>query len=151
MKHGDFAIGLTAAAATALAAVLITLLFGTAVWHRVAHGENYGQWAAQNEAINKWYRELMQPDYPEVSCCGFADAYHADSFEVDGDKYVAIITDTREDGPLSRRHIEPGTKIPVPNHKLKFDAGNPTGHGVIFVQWQQAGWYVLCYVVPGGV
>lgn len=108
-----------------------------------------GQWENTDPVIRKWYQGLMQPDQPELSCCGVADAYHADDFEVDGDKYIAIITDTREDAPLGRPHISPGTKIVVPNNKLKWDAGNPTGHGVIFVSRDQK--IVYCYVVPTGI
>ena len=85
---------------------------------------------------------------PAASCCGEADAYWADSFEVDGDKYVAIITDPRPDEPLRRKHIDIGTRIVVPNHKLKYDQSNPTGHGIIFLS---RGDYVYCYVAPGGV
>jgi hypothetical protein len=36
----------------------------------------------------------------------------------------------------------------VPNHKLKYDQSNPTGHGIIFLS---RGDYVYCYVAPGGV
>jgi hypothetical protein len=32
---------------------------------------------------------------------------------------------------------------------MKWDAGNPTGHGVIFLQIGTAN--VYCYVAPGGV
>ena len=63
-------------------------------------------------------------------------------------KYVAIITDTRDDKQTGRPHIPPGTKVVVPNHKLKYDRGNPTGHGVIFVNTTLD---VYCYIVPGGV
>ena len=107
-----------------------------------------GQWEATDAAVRAWFRELMQPDNPRVSCCGEADAYYADAFEVEGDKYVAIITDTRADAPLGRPHVPAGTKVVVPNHKLKYDRGNPTGHGVIFINLSRD---VLCYVVPGGV
>ena len=107
-----------------------------------------GQWEATDGMIRAWYRELMQPDNPRVSCCGEADAYYADSFEVEGDSYVAVITDTRDDAPLGRPHIPVGTKVKVPNVKLKYDRGNPTGHGVIFVNTTLD---VLCYIVPGGV
>jgi hypothetical protein len=41
----------------------------------------------------------MRPDEPYLRCCGLADAYWADSYEVKGDQYIAIITDTR---PLLR-------------------------------------------------
>ena len=95
----------------------------------VASARDFGQWEATDPVIREWYQALMQPDNPAVSCCGEADAYWADLFEVDGDKYVAIITDSRPDGPLRRKHIDVGTKIVVPNHKLKYDQSNPTGHG----------------------
>src|SRR5580693_4411641 len=37
----------------------------------------------------------LAPDNPAVSCCGEADAFEADAFEVEveGDHYIAIITD----------------------------------------------------------
>lgn len=113
-----------------------------------AAARDNGQWEATDSDIRAWYRELMQPDNPRVSCCGQSDAYYADGFEINGDKYIAIITDERDDAPLGRPHIPPGTKIVVPNAKLKYDRGNPTGHGVIFVN---TGLDVLCYIVPGGV
>jgi hypothetical protein len=72
---------------------------------------------------------------------GEADAYEADLFEVGEGRYVAIITDGMGDIPN-------GTKIPVPNNKLKWDEGNPTGHGIIFLGLQGQ---VYCYVLPGGV
>jgi hypothetical protein len=77
---------------------------------------------------------------PWVSCCGEADAYEADIFEVEGRHYVAVITD-------GKGEIPNGTKIPVPNYKIKWDEGNPTGHGIIFIGVQGQ---VYCYVVPGG-
>jgi len=106
-----------------------------------------GQWGNSSKTIRDWYAGLMMPDKPAISCCGTADAYWADDFAVEGDHYVAIITDDRDDAPLRRPHIDVGTRIEVPNHKLKYDAGNPTGHGVIFVG---PGQQVYCYVVPGG-
>ena len=71
----------------------------------------------------------------------------ADSYEVKGDQYVAIITDPRDDIPLRRVHIENGRRFPVPNTKIKWDRGNPTGHGIIFIGYGED---VLCYVPPGG-
>jgi hypothetical protein len=114
---------------------------------QIVQVRNNGQWEATPADVVEWFRNLRQPDHPRVSCCGEADAYWADSFEVDGDNYVAIITDTRDDAPLKRPHIAAGTKVKVPNYKLKYDRGNPTGHGVIFVS--PTG-YVYCYVTPGG-
>jgi hypothetical protein len=37
----------------------------------------------------------MQPDNPQISCCGETDAFEADTFEVEGDHYVAVIIDAR--------------------------------------------------------
>lgn len=85
--------------------------------------------------------ELMQPDHPNLSCCGEADAFEADTFEVDGDHYIAVITN-------GKGVIPNGTKIDVPNGKMKFDAGNPTGHGILFLG---RGYTPICYVAPGAV
>jgi hypothetical protein len=122
-----------------------------------------------------WIRELKMPDQPRVSCCGEADAYWADSYETvdcsytasEEDPfpekqvcYVAIITDKRDDKPLGRQHREVGSKFIVPNYKLRKDTlglpkdkdgnpiGNPTGHGVIFLN---SGGDVYCYEPTGGV
>jgi len=104
-----------------------------------AAARDFGQWENQAPEVRKWFQKLMQPD---------ADAYWADSFEADGERYVAIITDERPDGPLGRPHRELGEKILIPNSKIKWDDGNPTGHGIIFIG---AGGQVFCYVPPGGV
>src|SRR3979411_1602304 len=94
-----------------------------------------GQWENSPPHVRRWFQGLRQPDNPRVSCCGEADAYEADIFEVDGGRYVAVITD-------GKGEIPNGTKIPVPNHKLKWDEGNPTGHGIIFIGVQGQ---VYCY------
>jgi hypothetical protein len=94
------------------------------------------------------FQKLMQPDNPNLSCGGEADAYWADQFEVRNGQYLAIITDDRADGPLRRPHRAMGEEIVVPNNKIKWDAGNPAGHGVIFVGPQEQ---IYCYVTPGGV
>jgi hypothetical protein len=106
-----------------------------------AHARNSGQWADTPAAIRQWFQNLMQPDNPTMSCCGEADAFEADMFEVEGDHYVAIITD-------GKGILPPGTRIAVPNTKMKWDAGNPTGHGIIFLGGNGQ---LYCYVAPGGV
>lgn len=128
---------------------LVGALLGAFLVLGPALARDGGQWDEQPLNLRQWYQGLMQPDNPAVSCCGEADAYWADSFEVEGDHYVAIITDTRPDEPLGRPHIEPGTKVVVPNHKMKWNEGNPTGHGVLFMR--AYGVWVYCYVAPGGV
>jgi hypothetical protein len=112
-----------------------------AVWAAVlvlsickAPARDLGQWDGVDPLHRQWFNGLMQPDRPNLSCCGEADGYWADSYEVKGDQYVAIITDTRDDTKIGRRqHIEAGTRVAVPNGKIKWGSGNPTGHGIIFI------------------
>lgn len=113
-----------------------------------ASARDLGQWGEQPPAVAQWFKGLMQPDNPLVPCCGEADAYWADSFEIKGNQYVAIVTDERADVPLGRPHIDPGTRVEIPNGKIKFDRGNPTGHGILFIS---ASGTVYCYLPPGGV
>lgn len=114
-----------------------------------AHSRDLGQWDNADPRISAWYKNLRQPDKPAISCCGEADAYFADEFEVAGDQYIAIVTDTRDDEPLHRPHVAPGTRILIPRDKVVHDARNPTGHGVVF--YSAGGEVVHCYVPPGGV
>jgi hypothetical protein len=94
-----------------------------------------GQWQYQDPSISDYFKSLMQPDQQHMSCCGFADAYYADQTEVGPNgETIAIITDSRDDGPLMRAHIPVGTKIPVPPSKIrKHPIYNPTGHTLIFI------------------
>jgi hypothetical protein len=41
-----------------------------------------GQWGAVDLKIRQWFQALMQPDVPNASCCGEADAYWADEIHV---------------------------------------------------------------------
>jgi hypothetical protein len=100
-----------------------------------------GQWANSSPQVHRWFRNLMRPDFRELSCCAEGDAFEADDFESDGDHYIAIITN-------GKGVIPNGTRVSVPNTKIISDKGNPTGHGIIFIgYWGQ----VYCYVTPGGV
>lgn len=107
-----------------------------------------GQWEATDPAIREWYQSLMQPDVPTASCCGEADAYWADEIHVRDGKTFAKITDDRPDEPLGRPHRDIGAEFEVPDVKLKWDRGNPTGHAIIFIS---RGDYVFCYVQAGGI
>lgn len=115
--------------------LLVLLLLG------LAYARDNRQWAGQPAPIRQRFQRLIQSDKPRVSCCGEADAFEADSSETEGDHYVAIITD-------GKGTIAEGTRIPVLNHKMKWDQGNPTGHGIIFIG---NGGRVFCYVTPGGI
>ncbi len=125
-----------------LALAALVVFMGT------AQARDSGQWDDADPAIAQWYAGLRQPDNPQMSCCGLADAYWADEYVIEGDKVFAIITDDRDDGPLRRWHVPVGTKILVPTNKLTFSQGNPTGHIVIFLNRNMD---VLCYVQNGGV
>jgi hypothetical protein len=123
-------------------AIVAAALVGLTAWSigRAIARDN-GQWEGNPPAIREWFQSLKQPDHPRLSCCGEADAFEADQFVVEDDHYVAVITD-------GKGVMAPGTRIPVPNSKLKWDKGNPTGHGIIFIGTDGK---VFCYVVPGGV
>jgi hypothetical protein len=98
-------------------------------------------WSEADPAIRAWYQSLTQPDDPTMSCCGEADAFEADIFEAEGDHYIAIITN-------GKGVIPNGTRIAVPNAKMKVDKGNPTGHGIIFLGVDGK---IFCYVTPSGL
>jgi hypothetical protein len=137
-----------------LGSLLFWALFAWALLS-VAHAHDW----ADDPAQKAWFENLKQPDQPAVSCCGESDAYWADSFVVSGGgEYVAIITDTRDDklpDGRTRHHRPVGTKIVVPNAKIKWDEGNPTGHGIIFMPAYDAtldgAAIPYCYLPPGGV
>jgi len=104
------------------------------------------EWENSPPRVRKWFQELMQPDNPGFSCCGEADSYEADLYERDGENYVAIITGQ---GPaVNKLHIPEGTRLRVPTTKVKWDKGNPTGHGIIFVGRDYT---IFCYVPPAGI
>jgi hypothetical protein len=124
-------------------AVLLILLLSTPGF---AHDS--GQWEASDPAIREWFQTLMQPDNPSLSCCGFSDAYYADEVHVRAGKTYATITDDRPDAPLNRPHIPNGTEIEIPNNKLKWNRGNPTGHNVLFVNPSHI---VFCFVQGSGI
>lgn len=113
-----------------------------------AQARDLGQWQNVDPYVKQWFEGLMQPDVPTASCCGEADADWADEIHVRNGKTFVTVTDDRDDGPLKRPHIDVGTEIEVPNNKVKWDRGNPTGHGILFMN---PGGYVFCYVQPGGV
>lgn len=109
-----------------------------------AHGRDLGQW--NDNATKEWFQKLMQPDNPTSSCCGEADGYWCDEVNVRKGKTYCTITDDRT--VMHRTPVPLGTEIEIPNHKLKWDEGNPTGHAVVFLS---SGGAVFCFVQNGGV
>ena len=133
------------------ALILIAYLLSTS-----AFANDDGQWGNSDPAVREWYKNLMQPDAPTSSCCGEADAYWCDTIHSVKGKTTCTITDDRDDVPLGRPHVEVGTVIEIPDNKLKWDRGNPTGHAIVFLG--RGGWYssnhisgyVFCFVQNGG-
>jgi hypothetical protein len=131
--------------------LLALLLAAVPVGCEPAHSRNWDESATTKE-VAAWFQALKQPDNT-VPCCGEADAYYADSFEVHGTSVIAIITDERV--VPNRPPIPVGTKIIIPPNKVTHQ-GNPTGHGIVFVVHRDDdddapnnGWHVYCYVTPG--
>jgi hypothetical protein len=102
-----------------------------------AHSRDNGQWENSDSTVRAWYRSLMQPDVPTVSCCGEADAYWCDDIHVRNDKTYCRITDR-----------DVGKEYEIPPNKLTYKDGNPTGHAIIFLSSAD---YVWCFVQNGGV
>ena len=117
------------------------------------NARDVGQWENADPAIRQWYQALMQPDVPNASCCGEADACWADEIHVRDGKSYATITDDRPDEPLGRPHLKNGTEIEIPNHKYKWDRGNPTGHNIIFLSnvGNNGQRDVYCFVTGTGI
>lgn len=114
-------------------------LYATGMWYAAkAHD-------AEAPELDAWYAGLMQPDNPAASCCGEADAYWCDVLHVREGKTFCTITDDRE--VVGRPHVDVGTVVEIPDNKLKWDRGNPTGHAVVFLS--RGGW-VYCFVQSGG-
>jgi hypothetical protein len=132
--------------------VILALSFSYAYPAGIILAHDDGQWGNQDPVIRDWYKALMQPDAPTASCCGEADAYWCDSINVKAGKTYCTITDDRPDQPLGRPHVEIGSVIEIPDNKLKWDRGNPTGHSIVFLG--RGGWqnpYVFCFVQGSGI
>ena len=135
----------------AIAAFIVTIV----CW--AVQARDLGQWENVDPAVAAWYGKLKQPDNG-YSCCGMGDAYEADEAHVIDGKVIATITDQREDAPLMRFHVPPGTRYIIPPEKITRVDGNPTGHVIIFLgamSWingrnDPATRPVLCYVMNAG-
>lgn len=123
--------------------ILAALLIGSR-----AHSRDLGQWENSDPATREWFQTLMQPDVPSASCCGEADAYWCDTIHVKNGITFCNITDDRPDEPRGRPHIDVGTEIQIPDVKLKWDRGNPTGHSIVFLSRAR---YVFCFVQGAGI
>jgi hypothetical protein len=119
----------------------LPVIVALSVVSTIALARDNGQWGYQPLNVRQWFQSLTQPDNPYMSCCGEADAYEADDFAQEDGHYVAIITKGDEKFPE-------GTRVVIPDNKIKFDKGNPTGHGIVFLGYDGR---VYCYITPGGI
>jgi hypothetical protein len=127
-----------------LAIVALGALFLTAG----TRARNLGQWEHSDPKVRTWYQHLMMPDVPNASCCGEADAYWCDDIHVKDGKTYCTITDDRDNVELRRTLVPIGTEIEIPDNKLTWKDGNPTGHSIVFLS---SGGSVYCFVQNGGV
>lgn len=132
--------------------VILGLLVGCALGSiRSSHARNLGQFDSDTDRA-KWFRSLMQPDNPAVSCCGPADAYYCDDLHTRDGKNYCSITDDRDDAPLGRVHRAIGEEFEIPDNKMmtgsQIFGENPTGHNVLFLSTSG---YVWCFVLSGGI
>lgn len=119
---------------------LPVILVSVLLWASPAVSRDNGQWEMVGPDERAYFNTLMQPDHPTTSCCGVSDVYYADQTEPCGPEHgpqcalIAIITDTRPDAPLNRRHVPPGTRVVVPRSKIRrMPSENPTSHNLIFL------------------
>lgn len=108
------------------------------------------------QKCQSWISKVLRPDnppeYPTRTCCGESDAYIADAFVLEGDKFYAIITRNYEavedyEGGGSRGYNK-GDRVLIPPEKVNRafeNGGNPSGHGIVFIN---SSGEVLCYFAP---
>jgi hypothetical protein len=92
--------------------------------------------------FSQWFMSLKQPDNPIASCCGPADQFYVDRYEVDHVTGGFTATVEGFDEPIY-----------VPPEKVNWHDVNPTGRGVIFMStsWvgnERIGGKIYCFV-PG--
>jgi hypothetical protein len=97
------------------AVVFLGLIFGMVYDARAAYGHD------GDPSHDEWYMSLKQPDNPNVSCCGIADAYWCDDISVKDGKTFCALTDDRH--IAGRPDLPMGLKIEIPDRKLKWEQG----------------------------
>ena len=108
------------------------------------------------EQCHTWVQTVRRPDYRAASCCGEGDAFIADDFLIEGNKFYAIITGGYEypppdvdDPPASNEfRVERGMRVEIPPEKVnrELEDRNRSGHGVVFMS--PANGTVYCYFFP---
>jgi hypothetical protein len=92
------------------------------------------------------YQGLMMTDCPTASCCSEVDAHWCDSILVNDGKNFCTISHDRDNIRLKRTPVPIGAEIEIPDNKLTRKDGNPTGHGVAFLNTDG---FVHCFGMNG--
>ena len=71
-----------------------------------------------------WQREGVR------SCCSTGDAVWADDWHVDGQDAIVTVTGS---GPRDHAWAPIGREYRVPMTAIRNEPGNPTGHGILFL------------------
>lgn len=95
-----------------------------------------GQWAGSSPEVQHWFRSLMQPEHPMVSCCGEADGYPVEHWESAGLEHKDYIVT-----------LEDGRTFYVPASKTQWRDGNPTGRDILFIGSRNT---IYCFVLGSG-
>lgn len=103
-------------------------------------------WDDSTPEIRAWFSSLKQPNLPDASCCGDADAYYADEYSVDAERKIVTATITNNRG----HSIAKGTRIAFPLDKMNQDP-NLTSHGLLFLGGTAAHPVVFCFLPFGNV
>lgn len=113
----------------------------------------------RSDRCHYWVQTVQRPDIPGASCCGEADAYIADDFDVvDGKLFMTITTDypppqgySDEEGnivtpPPTTFQAKKGMRIEIPPDKMvtRPQDANQSPHGVIFMG---SGGAVFCAIL----
>jgi hypothetical protein len=88
------------------------------------NARDLGQWDAVSPEIRKWYQALMQPDVPNASCCGEADAYWAE-------KSMSETAKPTPQSPMAGPTNRAAGLTSRSERRLKFRTTNSSGTGRI--------------------
>lgn len=82
------------------------------------------------------------------ACCGTADSYCADYWELTKEGYVAVWINDTSKSPECIHHDKDGKRIAISVDKLQKEPRNTTGHGIIFINNKGEG---TCYFPGAGI
>lgn len=108
--------------------------------------------APRPSVCSDWIVNVKRPD-TRTSCCGEADAYQTDGYELDaeGNLWAIFSEDYPPRQGYEEQGFKKGDKILIPPDKMnnaRDEGGNPSGHSVTFIITGTK--QVICYLGPTG-